>query len=457
MKLIYYRSSLLFAGLLLANCGAYLNQPVGRAHAKVGELTLKSKFLKDMPKPTEPVVAGVYNFRDQTGQYKNIETGSSFSTAISQGGTAILTKALEDSGWFTVVERENLGNLLNERNIINTTRDQFRKAGNETQTPLPPLLFAGVLLEGGVISYDSNIRTGGSGARYFGVGGATQYREDRLTVYLRAVSTTNGKVLKTVYVSKTILSQAISANLFKYVNFQRLLEVETGFTVNEPIQLAVKEAIEKAVEGLIIEGIEDELWKTNAGVGMDRQLVAKYNEEKSAEEMTLLYGRKQLNRNALNEVDFAGGVAVLDGDLGKKKPGYSFRLGYTRWLNKSLGLNLNANPMQFVSGSSYRNQLYAIDLNVKYNLLPDDVLSPQLYGGFGYVGDYFMFHDKEVRDESSFKMQYGMSLNYNLSDSMALFVYGEHHLSFDDTLDGIKSGKRKDYYYNLGFGLKYYF
>jgi curli production assembly/transport component CsgG len=80
----------------------------------------------------------------------------------------------------------------------------------------------------------------------FWAGGSVKYRQDRVTVYLRMVSTSNGKILNSVYVSKTILSQAIDQSL-RYVNFKRLLEVETGYTTNEPIQMAVTEAIEKAV------------------------------------------------------------------------------------------------------------------------------------------------------------------------------------------------------------------
>ena len=279
MKKSYYL--VLFSlSLFLTSCGAYFNQPVVKQDARFGELTPKSKTLENLPLPAEPVVVGVYNFKDQTGQYKNIETGSSFSTAVSQGATTILIKALEDSKWFTPIERENLNNLLNERNIIRATRDEFRK-NNSNEPNLPPLLFAGVLLEGGIISYDSNIITGGAGARYFGVGGSTQYREDRITVYLRAVSTSSGKILKTVYVSKTILSQAVSANLFKFVNFQRLLEVETGFTVNEPVQLAMQDAIEKSVEALIIEGIKDNLWSSKEGKETNDKLVNDYLEEKA--------------------------------------------------------------------------------------------------------------------------------------------------------------------------------
>ncbi|MDX1327261.1 MAG: CsgG/HfaB family protein, partial [Arenibacter sp.] len=207
---------------LLFGCGAYFNQPYKVQDARIGELASKTQILRDMPLPYEQVVVGVYNFKDQTGQYKTLENGSTFSTAVSQGATTMLIQALEDSKWFIPIERENLSNLLNERNIIRSTRDEFQKRTNNPQPALPPLLYAGVLLEGGVVSYDSNVITGGAGARYFGAGGSTQYREDRISIYLRAVSTSNGKILKTVYVSKTILSQAIDASLFRYVNFQRL-------------------------------------------------------------------------------------------------------------------------------------------------------------------------------------------------------------------------------------------
>ena len=67
---------------------------------------------KGPPLPKEKIVVGVYKFRDQTGQYKAIENGASWSTAIPQGTTTILIKALEDSKWFQAIERENIGNLL---------------------------------------------------------------------------------------------------------------------------------------------------------------------------------------------------------------------------------------------------------------------------------------------------------------------------------------------------------
>src|SRR3546814_295453 len=125
---------------------------------------------------------------------------------------------------------------------------------------LPAMLFAGVLLEGGVIGYDTNTVTGGAGASFLGIGGRTEYRQDTVTVYLRAVSVRTGEVLTSVTASKTIASKSLGASAFKYVAFKELLEAEAGFTTNEPDQLALQQAIEKAVYSLIMEGVDLKLW-----------------------------------------------------------------------------------------------------------------------------------------------------------------------------------------------------
>src|SRR3546814_13211817 len=87
-----------------------------------------SDLLADMPPPSRPVAIAVYGFSDQTGQFKPSETGQTLSRAVSQGGASILVKALQDAGnrqWFTIVEREMLRNLLNERQIIREMRERY--------------------------------------------------------------------------------------------------------------------------------------------------------------------------------------------------------------------------------------------------------------------------------------------------------------------------------------------
>ncbi len=229
--------------------------------------------LVSLPAPRRKLEVGVYKFQDQTGQFKPKENATSFSTAVSQGGTSMLIKALEDSGWFNTVEREGLPNLLNERKIITSTRQQT--SGNRSQN-LPPLLFSSILMEGGIISYDTNVVTGGIGAEYFGIGGSAEMRRDQVTVYLRAVSVSNGKVLATVATTNTILSQRMNFNLIRFVSYQRLLEAEMGFSTNEPPQMAVLEAIERAVIELIVYGLRNNLWQLENPEEMDSDLIQRY-------------------------------------------------------------------------------------------------------------------------------------------------------------------------------------
>jgi curli production assembly/transport component CsgG len=223
----------------------------------VAPVTPGQRDLMYMPAPPQPIPVAVYAFTDQTGQLKQSDTGANYSRAVTQGGTSILIGALRSAGngnWFSVIERERLDNLLRERQIIREMRRQYL---GEQETPaevLPSLLFAGIVLEGGIISFDTNIQSGGIGARFLGIGGSTQYRTNTATVYLRAVSVKTGEVLANVVTQKSVSSIATSGGAFKFVKFDELLEFEAGVASNEPGQIAVQSAVEKAVYALILEG-----------------------------------------------------------------------------------------------------------------------------------------------------------------------------------------------------------
>ncbi len=435
---------------LFSSCAAYFNQPVGIEKAIYGENTPATSSLLKLPKPKEPVVVGVYKFKDQTGQYKAIEQGSTFSTAVTQGATSILIKALGDSKWFVPIERENLGNLLNERNIIRSTRQEYASDSKTAENQLTPLLFAGVLLEGGIISYDSNIITGGFGARYFGTGASTRYRQDRISIYLRLVSTSNGKILNTVYVSKTILSQSVDANLFKYVNIRRLLEVETGFTRNEPIQLAVTEAIEKAVEGLIVDGIKDNLWEVDATNIQVKNFLDSYTQEKDEADLALLYGRNQNEKRGRLGIELVGGATYMAGDYPDPIAKPMLRGAVKYFIKPNLNLSASSNVFRLGNKEKLDVSYASLDLNLEYLLLPYDVLTPYFFGGFGtsFNSNY---------ENYSAKIQYGAGLEYLITNNFGFKLYGEHNLNFSDNIDYLVSGKRDDYYWRFGAGITYYF
>jgi curli production assembly/transport component CsgG len=273
--------------LALSGCAVPKNLSLVRpALPTLAPVTPAQRDLVYLPPPQQPIPVAVYGFSDQTGQLRPSENVQSLSRAVTQGGTSVLIKALRDAGngnWFTVVERERLDNVLKEREIIRQMRSRYLGEADTPAAVLPSLLFAGVLLEGGIIGYDSNLQSGGIGARFLGIGGSTQYKQSTVTVYLRAVSVKTGEVLANVVTSKTIASVAVSADVFKFVTYDKLLEGEAGITSNEPTQIAVQAAIEKAVYALVMEGAQPgprRLWSfadANAGSA----LLARYADEKA--------------------------------------------------------------------------------------------------------------------------------------------------------------------------------
>lgn len=255
----------LLAAATLTSCSSVF-QPISSGKATTDYHSGLSDLLRSLPPPAEPIVVAVYKFRDQTGQYKSSENLVQYSTAVTQGATSMLIRALMEAGngkWFTVLEREGLTDLMNERKIIHQTREMYAGDTNKAEShgpSLPPLLYAPILLEGGIIAYETNLLTGGVGARYFGAGGSTEFRRDTVTSMLRAVSVKNGAVLNHVDARKTVFSMQLDSGLFRFVSFQRLLEVEAGVTSNEPPQMAVMETIEACVYAMIMEGLINKLW-----------------------------------------------------------------------------------------------------------------------------------------------------------------------------------------------------
>ena len=228
--------------------------------------TSATEQLLNLPYPNQTTIVAVYQFNDLTGQRKGGDNIASFSTAVTQGPHHILIEALRDAGkgnWFVVVERTGLDGLTKERQLVRTTFENYG-GGSDAKTILKPLLYAGMIIEGGIISYDTNIRTGGNGARYLGIGMKNQYREDIVTVTLRAVLVQTGEVLLNVTTTKTILSTGGGGDVFRFIELgTELVEIESGYTENEAVGHATRAAIEAAVYGLVVQGLEKEVWDFN--------------------------------------------------------------------------------------------------------------------------------------------------------------------------------------------------
>ena len=256
-------SLITLAVVALAGCSTV--RPWGstqiKEEAKVSE-TINKSFVS-VPSPAGPAVTvAVYGFKDLTGQRKPSSTLSLFSTAVTQGAEAYLMKSLQEVGnrqWFTVVERVGLDNLLKERQMIKQTREIYE--GDKAKM-LPPLTMAGVILEGAIVDYNSNTLTGGTGARWLGVGPFTQYTQDLVVISLRLVSVQSGEVLTTVTVEKNLLSTSEGVTALRFFNqATRAFEFDASQTFNEPGNYALRSAIETAIIELIRKGERQNLWK----------------------------------------------------------------------------------------------------------------------------------------------------------------------------------------------------
>ncbi len=253
--------------LLLSNCALKNDDLLNKGGIPNNKITapsildLQSQELKEVSPPKKKPTIAIYpsSFTDQTGQRRSNSEFALFSTAITQAPHAYLLRALKHSAngqFWRVIERIGLDNLVKERTLIRSTREGFK------QKELSPLLFAGLLIEGAVVDYDVNQRSGGVGFRYLGISSSNQYREDTVTISLRLISVLTGEVLIEVMTTKTILSVGISQDVFRFIELgTELIELEGGFTENESGSIALQKAIEKSVLEIINIGYERGYWE----------------------------------------------------------------------------------------------------------------------------------------------------------------------------------------------------
>jgi len=284
---------LILSILVLTLSGCAISQKVGLLEEK--PKPMKQEMIKELDSVPPPakgrLTVAVYNFSDKTGQRKATPGVASFSTAVTQGGDALLIRALQDVGhgtWFDVVERGNIDALTKERLIITQMRTAYEGANAQK---LMPLQFAGIIIEGGIIGYDSGLESGGTGYNFLGIGPTTQYSKDVITISLRAVSVNTGKILATIAVTKTVLSTGDAIAIFKSIDpgslssmikqigapntgsqsaVAGIFQFESGITINEATTIALKSAVESAVVELIKEGERKGIWEYRYPMPVER-------------------------------------------------------------------------------------------------------------------------------------------------------------------------------------------
>lgn len=323
-----FKLSVIALALALTGCASTF-RPLGNPSIK-DQPTLSKTIVKEIntiaAPDGPPITIAVYGFKDLTGQRKPSNTLSLFSTAVTQGAEAYLMKTLMDVGngqWFTVVERVGLDNLLKERQMIKQTREIYDGANAKM---LPPLTLAGVIIEGGIIDYNSNTLTGGTGVRVFGIGPQTQYTQDLVVISLRLVSVQTGEVLSTVTIEKNLLSTADGITALRFFNQStQAFEFDSSQTFNEPGNYALRSAIEQGVVELIKRGEKQGLWKFK---GANNELVQTPSKVQRAPESSTLPSKsnnRETSRGDSSEtIERAGKPGSvppeLSGETGTGKP-----------------------------------------------------------------------------------------------------------------------------------------
>jgi len=449
--------------IALTACASTL-RPLYTQPVQPGLESRVNESLEKLPKPKDKVVAAVYRFNDQTGQYKSSDQVASWSTAVTQGATSILIKAMEQSGWFIPIEREGLSNLLNERKIINATRTQ-----NNDNNKLSPLLFAGVILEGGIIGYDTNLITGGAGVRYFGTSVSGQFRRDQVTIYLRAVSTQTGRVLKTVHTTKSILSQKLDGGLFRFIDTNRLLEAEAGYTYNEPPVMAVTEAIDEALRMLVIDGVHDGLWEPSDSEAFniyeqkfkatqrDRVLIA------SSDSSDVGYSSKsipnidyfgfkrnsQLRSGFSANVNFAYGSYIGNYADPLTEPGASVQL--EQFIAPSFSLKLDVMRSRIGAQQIFSEYFNSANLSINAYVMPDFNITPYVGLGGGVLA--YDRRPKYARHQFFPTVSAEAGLDYRFNDWLGVRAGFIYRYTIQDGIDGETVGSIHDQQWNILTGL----
>ncbi len=286
--------------LLPFGCAANMKDRYTEGRPIPNVTTTTKSELTALPKPAQKIPVSVWQIPDETGQFRrSAGGGTELSHAVTQGAHHMLIKALNDSGWFTVVERQGWPQLIQEIRI----KEELRKRGApHVKEDFMDLVVPVYMINGAITEFDDHPVSFGWG---FGLrGGSTSPRStiSSVAVDLRLTDVETGEVVDAVSISKRIISYQTDFGIFRFIKFNWLLELEFGWTINEPTDLAVREAIEKAVIHLIVKGVREGLLGFAPAKEEDKKFFSEYRldtDEIEKQKMeTLLKASKEASEEA---------------------------------------------------------------------------------------------------------------------------------------------------------------
>jgi curli biogenesis system outer membrane secretion channel CsgG len=262
---------LLLLAALLPWLAACVQDPPPSAKPQV----LKAEEIVLPPPPVRALTVAVYNCIDTTGQRRPTGNSQELSSAVPMDCSPYLVEAVRSlrAGYVFLVEREHIDELLRERQLATLALNSVATAATPASppgaaaagAPSPPpkrlnmLRVAEILLVGQVVAYDRQTRQISGGLALAGIGATGTMVTDLVTFSLRAVAVQTGEILGESSVTKSITSQMIGGHITR-VFPTTILDLELGGGANEPVGLAMREAIRSSLTQLVNHGIRDGWW-----------------------------------------------------------------------------------------------------------------------------------------------------------------------------------------------------
>lgn len=151
-----------------------------------------------------------------------------------------------------------------------------------------------------------------------------------------------------------------------------------------------------------------------------------------------------------NAIDVAMGTSVINGDFEDPQFEIYFRIGYKKFINEHINLNLSYNKYNLGFKGIPNQGFMSFDLNLEYLFNPYKRFSPFVQVGAGYnAANYF--------ETTSTKAQGAVGLEYIAYDCLGIKFFSEYNYNFDDELDGLIKGASNDTFFRIGFGVNFYF
>ncbi|NMB20215.1 MAG: curli production assembly protein CsgG [Firmicutes bacterium] len=210
-------------------------------------ITTASQLLAALPESKERIPIAIYAITDSTGQFK--ADGGASSTVVSQGSTEMLITALQRSGQFTILDRVRFGDLMNEQNLVSSSRIV---PGQGPQ--LGALTGANYMISGSITEYQVSKETGGIGLVIAGRGGSTEYAKASVALDLRVTDLTSGEVVWAESLKGEVIGEKVGIQLFSFLG-KNIVEFETGQGKQQVINLVVRTLLEEAVFKLVRSGV----------------------------------------------------------------------------------------------------------------------------------------------------------------------------------------------------------